>query len=172
MSADQRQQKTAAYRLDMANPAILQDLWELQRAAYAVEAELIGFDGIPALHETLQELRDCGEYFLCLDDEIGLAGAVSWTRQADGTVEICRLVVHPRAHRQGIATKLLDSLDDAEPTDLTIVSTGTANHPAIALYRRRGFILTGTRQIAPEITITLLERQCTTSPAEPSIHTA
>jgi hypothetical protein len=44
MTADQRQQKTAARRLDMADPATLQDLWELQRAAYAVEAELIGFD--------------------------------------------------------------------------------------------------------------------------------
>jgi ribosomal protein S18 acetylase RimI-like enzyme len=159
INADPPQQRTAAHRLDLADPATLQQLWELQRAAYAVEASLIGFGGIPGLHETLQELRLCGETFLGLDDEIGLAGALSWTRLPDGTLDICRLVVHSRAHRRGIATALLDSLDATEPADLTVVSTGTANLPAIALYQRRGFIPTGERQIAPGVTVTLLERK-------------
>jgi ribosomal protein S18 acetylase RimI-like enzyme len=150
---------TAAHRLDLTDPPTLQQLRELQRAAYAVEAGLIGFGGIPGLHETLQELRLCGETFLGLDDEIGLAGALSWTRLPDGTLDICRLVVHPRAHRRGIATALLDSLDATEPADLTVVSTGTANLPAIALYQRRGFVPTGERQIAPGVTVTLLERK-------------
>jgi hypothetical protein len=30
-----------------------------------------------------------------------------------------------------------------------VVSTGTANHPALALYKRRGFTPVGTRGIAP-----------------------
>ena len=107
--------RTEPRRLDLSDPDTLQGLWDLQRASYAVEAELIGFDGIPALHESLQELRDCGESFLGLDDETGLAGAVSWARLQDGTLDICRLMVHPRAHRRGIATALLDSLDRAEP---------------------------------------------------------
>ena len=124
-----------------------------------MEAELIGFDGIPALQESLEELRDCGESFLGLHDETGLAGAVSWVRLPDGTVDICRLMVHPRAHRRGIATVLLDSLDRAEPAQRAVVSTGTANHPALALYKRRGFIAVGTRMVAPATSITILERQ-------------
>ncbi|WP_406376472.1 GNAT family N-acetyltransferase [Streptomyces sp. NBC_00647] len=151
-------------RLDLADPATLRQLWELQRAAYAVEAALIGFDGIPPLHETLQELRGCNESFLGIADETGLAGAVSWTRPDDGALDICRLVVHPRAHRRGIATALLDHLDAMESADLTLVSTGTANHPALALYKRRGFTPTGERRIAPGVTVTLLERK-TAAPA-------
>jgi ribosomal protein S18 acetylase RimI-like enzyme len=147
------------YRLDLADPLALRQLWELQRAAYAIEAELIGFEGIPPLHETPQELRDCAESFLGMSDENGLAGAVSWARLQDGTLDICRLVVHPRAHRRGVATTLLDSLDVLEPADVAVVSTGTANRPAITLYRSRGFTPTGEREIAPGVTVTLLERR-------------
>jgi len=146
-------------RLDLSDRDTLRCVWELQRAAYAVEAELIGFAGIPPLHESLQQLRDCGESFLGLDDETGLAGAVSWTRLHDGTLDICRLMVHPRAHRRGIATTLLDSLDRLEPAARSVVATGTANLPALALYRRRGFTPAGIRQVGPATTVTLLERR-------------
>jgi len=150
---------TEARRLDLSDPDTLRGLRNLQRASYAVEAELIGFDGIPALHESLEELRDCGESFLGLDDETGLAGAVSWVRLQDGTLDICRLMVHPRAHRRGIATALLDALDRAEPAWRAVVSTGTANHPALGLYKQRGFTPAGTRLIAPGTSLTLLERR-------------
>ncbi|MFD9465545.1 GNAT family N-acetyltransferase [Streptomyces sp. NPDC060027] len=135
-----------------------------------MEAALIGFDGIPPLHETLQELRGCTETFLGVADETGLAGAVSWTRLDDGTLDICRLVVHPRAHRRGIATALLDRLDAMESADLTLVSTGTANHPALALYERRGFTPTGRRRIAPGVTVTLLERKTGAPPNVRPVH--
>lgn len=170
ISATPRRQLGEPHRLDLADSATLRQLWELQRAAYAVEAELIGFDGIPPLHETLQELRGCTESFLGVSDEISLAGAVSWTRLHDGTLDICRLVVHPRAHRRGIATALLNSLDVMEPADVTLVSTGTANQPALALYQRRGFTPTSKRQIAPGVTVTLLERKTDASPDGLPIH--
>ena len=83
---------------------------------------------------------------------------MSWVRFQDGTLDICRLMVHPRAFRRGIATALLDGLDRAEPAQRAVVSTGTANHPALALYMRRGFTPVGTRQVAPGTTITILER--------------
>ncbi|MFE9255561.1 hypothetical protein [Streptomyces sp. NPDC006879] len=56
-------------QLDLAEPDTLRHLWDLQRAAYAVEARLIGFDGIPALHESLKQLRACDESFLGVCDE-------------------------------------------------------------------------------------------------------
>jgi len=59
---------TEARRLDLSDPDTLRRLWDIQRASYAVEAQLIGFDGIPALHESLNELHDCGESFLGLND--------------------------------------------------------------------------------------------------------
>jgi ribosomal protein S18 acetylase RimI-like enzyme len=150
---------TEVRRVDLSDPDTLRRLWDLQRASYAVEAELIGFDGIPALHESLEDLRECGESFLGLNDETGLAGAVSWVRLQDGTLDICRLMVHPRVHRRGIATALLDALDHAESAWRAVVSTGTANHPALSLYKRRGFTPVGTRLIAPGTSLTLLERR-------------
>ncbi|MDV9200249.1 GNAT family N-acetyltransferase [Streptomyces sp. Wh19] len=135
---------------------------------YAVEARLIGFDGIPPLHESLEQLRACDESFLGVRDELRLVGAVAWTRLSNGALDICRLVVHPVAHRRGVATALLDALDSIEPAELTVVSTGTANLPAVALYRQRGFIPVGERQIAPGVTVTLLERK--NASASQSIH--
>jgi ribosomal protein S18 acetylase RimI-like enzyme len=139
--------------LDLSDDTVLHELWTVQRLAYAVEAELIGFDGIPPLHESLEELRAAQETFLGLYDEEGLVGAVSY--QLDGsTVDICRLVVHPRAHRRGIASKLLDAL----PEGPQIVSTGTKTEPALRLYRKRGFVETGTHEVGPGVSITDLSK--------------
>lgn len=151
-------------RLDLADPNTLRQLWDLQRASYVVEARLIGFDGLPPLLESLEQLRACDESFLGVRDESKLVGAVGWTRLPSGALDICRLVVHPVAHRRGVATVLLDALDSIEPAELTTVSTGTANLPALTLYRRRGFMPVGEQQIAPGVTITLLERRNASAP--------
>ncbi len=120
--------------LDVDDDETANAVLALQRAAYAVEAGLIGSDGIPALTETLQQLRNADEsWFGALDPETGrLVGAVAWRELADGTVDICRLVVAPEAFRQGIATALLNALDGAFPARSMIVSTGRANEPAVA----------------------------------------
>ncbi|MFC5187250.1 GNAT family N-acetyltransferase [Actinomadura harenae] len=150
---------STVHRLDLDDPAVLRTVWEIQRAAYAVEAELIGFDGIPALHESLDDLRGCGEEFLGARDGGELLGAVSWTVLQDGTVEIGRLVVHPSAHRRGLASALLDTLDAEAPAARTLVSTGAANHPALALYKRRGFEVVEERTVEGGLRITGLERR-------------
>ncbi len=144
-------------RLDV-DERLARDVLDLQRRAYAVEAALIGSDGIPALTETLDELRDAGETWLGCFDTTGLSGAVAWRRLGDGSIDICRLVVAPRAFRAGVATALLDELDRRCPTSPMIVSTGSANEPALALYRRRGFRPVRQREAAPGLMVTELAR--------------
>jgi ribosomal protein S18 acetylase RimI-like enzyme len=124
-------------RLD---PAADHDLAEalaaLQRAAYRVEAVLVGSDEIPALRETGADLAGSGETFLGDPDW----GFVAYVRDG-GALDVHRLVVHPLHHRRGLATRLLDALDVAERgIDRTTVSTAAANAPALALYARRGFV--------------------------------
>ena len=119
--------------LDLQDPRTRQDLVALQRAAYRVEADLIGSEAMPALRETPEQLAASGETFLGAFDG-GLVGAISYKRSA-GTIDIHRLVVHPRAFRRGVATRLLAGL----PAGRWIVTAAVANAPAVALYDGHGF---------------------------------
>ena len=125
--------------LDLTDDATLAQLLALQRAGYAVEAELIGSRSLPPLTETPEQLRASGERFLGGLRTGRLVGAVSYRREGT-TVDIHRLVVHPAAFRRGVATGLLDALEAREATaERWVVGTGAANAPARALYERRGF---------------------------------
>ena len=135
--------------LDLSDEAIARSVLELQRESYAVEAGLIGSDGIPQLTETLEELQAARLDWLGTFDEGGLTGAVSWKVLGDGTVDIHRLVVAPRAFRRGVASALLDELDGRYPDRPTLVSTGRDNEPARELYRRRGFTVVARTRADP-----------------------
>ena len=145
--------------LDLADESIARSVLALQREAYAVEADLIGSDGIPQLTETLDELRAAGLEWLGVFDGKGLSGAVSWAVLGDGTVDIHRLIVAPRAFRRGVASALLDALDARYPERPMLVSTGRANEPARTLYRRRGFTVVRDREAIPGLWVTELERR-------------
>jgi ribosomal protein S18 acetylase RimI-like enzyme len=141
--------------LDLSDDAVLDEVFTVQRLGYAVEAEIIGFDRIPGLLETRDELRATHHEFLGYYDAEGLAGAIAFVRE-ESELDICRMFVHPRAFRRGIASQLIDAL---EPADRTIVSTGTNNEPALRLYRKHGFVEVGTREVAPGVSITNLVRE-------------
>lgn len=145
-------------RLDLAAPADVSALLRVQRAAYAVEAELLGFDGIPALHETAAELAASPETVLGRFADGRLVAAVGYERRGD-ELELCRLVVDPGAFRAGHASALLDAVDAAEAgVAATAVSTGSTNEPALRLYARRGFRVVGRREVAPGVHVALLRR--------------
>jgi ribosomal protein S18 acetylase RimI-like enzyme len=128
----------------------------LQMAAYRVEAELVGFDDIPPLKDTIASIRAAKETFYGYFDGGELAGAVSCEAEGD-TVTICRLMVHPDYFRRGIATKLLRRVFELEPGAARyVVSTAALNAPALALYNRNGFQEHGRREIVPGIEIITL----------------
>jgi hypothetical protein len=80
--------------LDLADPALAGETLALQRRAYRVEADLIGDDRIPPLHETLDELQRCGETVLGVFVGGRLAGFVSWKRDGH-LLDLHRLAVDP-----------------------------------------------------------------------------
>lgn len=130
----------------------------VQRAAYAVEAGLIGFDGIPQLREDLDGLMASGECWLGRFVGDLLVGAVAYELPDDETVEITRLVVDPAYSRQGHGWALLDHLDVLEPRAVALVSTGTKNTPAVALYEGRGFEELERVEVAPGVEISRFRR--------------
>jgi ribosomal protein S18 acetylase RimI-like enzyme len=144
--------------LDLSDRAIAERLLDIQHRAYAVEAELIGFDGIPPLQEDLKDLMSSTEHWLGRYDGDALVGAVAYEFPDDDTVDITRLIVDPMHARRGHGRALLDHLDRLEPRPTSIVSTGTANTPAIALYKSRGYHEDGRIEVAPGITVTQFKR--------------
>lgn len=112
---------------------------EIQRRAYAVEAELIGFDRIPPLIESLEQLQSADMTVLAIRDSDELHALLGY-RRLQGSIDIDRLAVDPSQSRRGFGRKLLEHLH-AKHSDLPItVSTGAANQPAIALYEHLGYV--------------------------------
>jgi ribosomal protein S18 acetylase RimI-like enzyme len=151
--------------LDLDDEATLRRLVALQRASYAVEAELIGAASLPPQRETPEQLRASGETFLGALRDGELVGTVSFKRDG-GTIDIHRLAVDPHAFRGGIATALLDALE-ARETAAThwTVGTGTANAPARALYERRGYRVTEERLVPGGIHWVRMDRPVDSPPS-------
>ncbi|MEU3753346.1 GNAT family N-acetyltransferase [Streptomyces olivoreticuli] len=125
--------------LDMADERTAVTTHHIGRSAYAVEAELIAFDGIPALRESLEEMRAQPLNWLGAVHENTLAAFVAWREDTD-PVEIDRLCVDPEWFRQGLAARLMTHLlTEIVPDRDIVVTTGAANDPAVALYKRLGF---------------------------------
>lgn len=127
--------------LDLADEATAARVHRIGRAAYAVEAALIGFDGIPALRESPAEMRGRALHWIgAVSPEGEIAGFLAWEAGGDGGVSIDRLCVDPSWFRRGIASLLLrHALTELFPGRPVEVTTGAANVPAVTLYERLGF---------------------------------
>ncbi|RBY97312.1 GNAT family N-acetyltransferase [Blastococcus sp. TF02-8] len=128
-------------------------LWRLQRAAYAVEAELIGDDRIPALHEGVGDLASAPLHWVLAEDDGRLLGALAW-RESTEQLEVDRLVVEPAAHRRGVGRALVEAVVERADGRDVVVSTGRDNAPARRLYERAGFCERGDREVVPGLWVT------------------
>ena len=125
-------------RLDLSDDTTAASVLALQRVrAYAVEAELIGSEAIPGLHESLEELRDSPEEFAGIFDDGELVAALAY-EVAPEVLDISRLVVAPSAFRRGLGEQLIRWVLDAVPRPITIVSTGSRNAPGSRSTRSSG----------------------------------
>ena len=73
--------------LDLTDAATAERVLAVQRLAYAVEAELIGFDGIPPLHEDLEALMTTEEYWLGRYVDAELVAAVAYELPDPATID-------------------------------------------------------------------------------------
>jgi ribosomal protein S18 acetylase RimI-like enzyme len=127
--------------LDLTDDTTAEAVHRIALRSYAVEAELIGSTGIPALHESVDDIRRLPLRWLggYVDGE--LVAFVGYAK-VDGVLDIDRLCVAPSHFRLGFARRLVEEvLAEGGPA---IVSTGAANAPAIALYEGLGFRLVDT----------------------------
>ncbi len=131
------------------DPALAARLLDVQHAAYAVEARLIGDDRIPALAEDLAALVAADlDWLVATGDDGTVLGALG-SRDTGDVVEIDRLVVDPAAARRGTGRALVAAALAGAAGRRVTVSTGRDNLPARRLYAQAGFRETGERQVLP-----------------------
>ncbi|EIM07212.1 ribosomal-protein-alanine acetyltransferase [Planococcus antarcticus DSM 14505] len=109
----------------------------------------MGFDGIPQLYEKVSEIQKSTETFAGYSEE-QLQGVISFQID-EGILAIHRLVVSPTYFRKGIGKRLVEYLLEHYKGYEFVVSTGTANKPAIALYTAYGFQEQRLIEVAPGI---------------------
>ncbi|MBK7030261.1 MAG: GNAT family N-acetyltransferase [Bacteroidales bacterium] len=112
----------------------------LQRESYQIEADLIGFQEIPPLVESIEELLACEEFFIIIGSKDDVKGLIALEMNLPDSLTISRLCVSPKYFRQGIAGTLVRWVLSSYP-DIKIVnvSTGAENIPAIRFYENMGF---------------------------------
>ncbi|WP_215141168.1 GNAT family N-acetyltransferase [Exiguobacterium qingdaonense] len=129
-----------------------QKMLEIQRNAYAVEAELIGFDEIPARYETIDVIQNLPGTSYGLYTEEQLIGFVT-VETSEKTVEITKLCIDPTYFRAKLATTLLEHMLNIHEGKLIYVHTGKHNGPARRLYTKLGFVPSAEFEPEPGVTL-------------------
>lgn len=145
-------------KFDIRNTKNAKDLLTIQIPSYKVEAEIIGYDEIPPLKDTVNTLKQCGETFFGYYIKEELCAAIS-VKVIDNEVDIHRLIVHPDHFRKGIAQKLLTFIEGQFDTMTITVATGSKNSPPITLYMKNGFRITKEVQVNQFLSLTYFEKK-------------
>ncbi|UOZ09772.1 GNAT family N-acetyltransferase [Amycolatopsis sp. WQ 127309] len=128
-----------------ARPDDCPELLVLQRCCWAQEAILNGTLDIPALHETLEDLRDWTKKWSVwtLRDGHRLVGAVRARLDGDRW-ELGRLMVAPDLAGRGLGRRLLEHAEACAPAEARtfVLFTGARSVRNIRLYERAGYRLT------------------------------
>lgn len=147
-------------RLDLDDDAVAEAVWEISRAAYQVEADLLGVAQCAAAHQRGVQLRRLGLCWLGAYADRHLAGVLGY-RQVEAGLELRRLAVDPCRFRTGVASGLLAALP---PAAVITVRASVGNAPALALYARHGFVPRGESILDSGIRIKYLIRRAVAQP--------
>jgi ribosomal protein S18 acetylase RimI-like enzyme len=144
--------------LDIKNIAVAEQIIELQKASYIVEAELINFMQIPPLLENTEDILNSEETYYGYFVEQDLGGIISYIIDT-GILDICKVAVHPDFFKRGIATALIRLVEQTEGIKSMIVSTGLKNDPAVNLYKSLGFVETHVHEVEQGVFIVHFEKK-------------
>jgi tRNA (guanine37-N1)-methyltransferase len=126
----------------LAAPADAGELWTLQRACWLQEAQANDTLAIPALTETLADVRrSMTEWQTYVVRSHGrLVGGVR-SRLEDGRWEIGRIMVAPDLQGRGLGRWLLELAESQAPAEATgfALFTGAASRGNLRMYRRAGY---------------------------------
>ncbi len=129
-------------RMTKAEEKDLKELLELQYLAFQSEAEMIGSTDLPALKQTYEGMVEDfhkGIILKMLNEDGKIIGSVRAFEQGE-SVEVARLMVHPDYRRKGLATLLLEEIEQYFPGKRLELYTCTRSLCNIVLYERVGYM--------------------------------
>ena len=128
-------------RIEKANLEDLDEILRLQYLAYQSEAALFGSNDIPPLKQKLDEVTEeyaQGRILKMIDEDGTIIGSVR-AKEADGTVYIGKLMVHPDHRRKGYGRRLLTEIERNFPGKRYELFTSTRSKDNIRLYQDNGY---------------------------------
>jgi len=148
------------YKITKASEEDLQEILELQHLAYQSEAALFGRQDIQPLTETLDELIEeykAGTVLKMTDENGKIIGSVRG-KEADGTLYIGKLMVHPDHQRKGYGRRLVTAIEECCPGRRYELFTSTRSVNNIRLYESLGYKKFDERDADGEIRFVYLEK--------------
>ena len=140
-------------KLDHRCEATALQIHRLSRAAYQVEAELLGVPEFPPLNTTVRDfLNSSSRFFGCIKDN-DLVAAVEIEDTGRHHIHIASLVVSPDYFRRGLGRRLVLWTLEHLTWKVATVSTDIGNIPAIRLYEQLGFQKSSQRRLDEHFTI-------------------
>jgi ribosomal protein S18 acetylase RimI-like enzyme len=147
-------------KLNLKDEVITKSVLELQMASYKIEADIIGFQEIPPLKDTIKSLKESEEIFYGYYINDVLTGIISF-KIIETVLDIHRVAVHPDFFRMGIAEKLINYVEKLESNIYKItVCTGKTNLPAVNLYIKNGYRKIKNIEISPNVYLTEFVKYC------------
>lgn len=148
------------YKITKASEEDLQEILDLQHLAYQSEAALFGRQDIQPLTETLDELIEeykAGTVLKMVGENGKIIGSVRG-KEADGTLYIGKLMVHPDHQRKGYGRRLLTAIEECCPGRRYELFTSTRSVNNIRLYESLGYKKFDERDEDGEIRFVYLEK--------------
>lgn len=144
---------------DMAD-ADAEAVLAVQRAAFAIEAQLYADPSLPPLLETatqlVADLRECRGIVAVLAGKV--VGSIR-VRLDGRQLHIGRLSVAPGLQRRGIGAALLARAEEVAPADAALLFTGHLSFGNLRLYERAGYVEERRAPVDEKVTLVYLRKQ-------------
>lgn len=137
------------------------ELLRLQYLSYQSEAALFENKDIPPLRQTFDEITDeynQGVILKMIDDDNKIIGSVR-AKEAEGTVYIGKLMIHPDHRQNGDGTKLMKEIEAYFPNKRYELFTSTRSKENIRFYQSLGYKIFDNKTIDDELQFVYFEKE-------------
>ena len=126
-------------KLDNSDINVASQIYAVFQRSYKIEAQLIGTLNFPPLSRNVDHIKDSTTRFYGFRENKCLAAVIEIAIDNEH-LAIDSLTVDPDYFRKGIANKLINHVLGNVDFSVATVETALVNTPAIALYKKHGFV--------------------------------